>query len=262
MTDPAFGERDVAGHALRRAILEITRRTPGASVQQDDSGVTIMRNPAPVAALTGLVLPDGPVDAARLRALAAPFVAGGRPWSLNVLGEARPEVAQLAAELQLEPESEPTMVLPIDDLDRDAAWPGTETYHRVSGPDERREWVELADTAFGMPPGSSAALMSPGLLEAPGVLPVLARRDGRAVAVGISARDGRWVGLFSLATAADARRSGVGEGLVRFLLREAAAAGARTAYLQTSVMARSLYERVGFRDDPVQTVHFTAAARP
>jgi GNAT superfamily N-acetyltransferase len=258
MTASTRTGRDTAGNALRRAVIDITRRTPGASVHVDDSGVTTLINPAPVPTLTGLVLPDAPVDVGRLRALAAPFVAGGRPWSISVLGEARPEVAELSAELHLEPESEPTMVLSIDGPVQRADGPDAETYHRVATPDERREWSALADTAFGMPAGSSAALMSPGLVQAPGVLPVLARRDGVAVAVGISVQDGRWVGLFSVATAAEVRRSGVGERLIRFLLREAARAGARTAYLQTSEMARSLYTRIGFRDEPVDTTYFTA----
>ncbi len=56
------------------------------------------------------------------------------------------------------------------------------------------------------------------------------------------------VGIFNVATAASARRRGIGSAVVARLLREAAARGARTATLQSTAMARSVYAGLGFLD--------------
>ncbi|MCZ2136562.1 MAG: GNAT family N-acetyltransferase [Burkholderiales bacterium] len=68
-----------------------------------------------------------------------------------------------------------------------------------------------------------------------------------ASAVGI--RDGEYVGLFEVATAAAWRGRGIAEALLRTHLDCAQAQGARVAYLQvaTDNPARRLYERLGFQ---------------
>lgn len=251
-------ERDIAAHAVRRALVALTRLTPDiADVQVDASGITIVRNPAPIPTLSGLLVPDGPVDLARLRALTERFVERGAPWSLSVLGEPAAEVVRLAEELRLVRTDEPSMVLPLDDLPDPSGASGPEEYVRLSTESERLRWIETSDTAFGLPAGTSASLMRPQLLTAPGVLPILALRDGRAVAIGLTVLDEQgWLGVFSVATVPDARRTGIGERMVRFLLETGRAAGGRWAHLQSSEQARSLYARFGFRDDPVGTVYF------
>jgi N-acetylglutamate synthase len=71
-----------------------------------------------------------------------------------------------------------------------------------------------------------------------------------AVACGMAVLDGELVGLFDLATAPAARRSGHATAVTASLLAWGLSGGARRAYLQvaeTNLAARSLYERLGFR---------------
>jgi N-acetylglutamate synthase len=70
------------------------------------------------------------------------------------------------------------------------------------------------------------------------------------VACGMAVLDGEWVGLFDLATAPAARRAGHATAVTAALLAWGARSGARRAYLQVAEangVARSLYERLGFR---------------
>lgn len=75
--------------------------------------------------------------------------------------------------------------------------------------------------------------------------------DGRVMACGQTARAADLVGLYDVYTAEDARGSGLASWLCTHLLVEAAAAGARFAYLQVqadNAPARRIYRRLGFVD--------------
>jgi N-acetylglutamate synthase len=70
-------------------------------------------------------------------------------------------------------------------------------------------------------------------------------------ACGLAVADGDLVGLFNVATAPNARRSGRATRITRALLAWGAARGATRAYLQVALAndaARALYANLGFRD--------------
>ncbi len=74
---------------------------------------------------------------------------------------------------------------------------------------------------------------------------------GRIVATGLAIVEDGHVGLFDVATRADARRRGLARRLVSALLRAGFDQGARTAYLQVecdNAPARRLYARFGFEE--------------
>jgi len=75
---------------------------------------------------------------------------------------------------------------------------------------------------------------------------------GEIVGCGYGAMDRGWVGLFDIVVRADARRKGVGEGVVRAILEGAAGSGAGRAYLQVvsgNAAAESLYDKFGFEEN-------------
>jgi len=77
------------------------------------------------------------------------------------------------------------------------------------------------------------------------------REDGRTLACGQFAVEGRLVGLYDVFTAEEARNRGLGTRLCRELLARAHADGARSAYLQVEAdnhAARAIYHRLGFAD--------------
>lgn len=74
--------------------------------------------------------------------------------------------------------------------------------------------------------------------------------DGEYAAIGASAVDGAWAGIFGMRTAPDHRRKGLARRILRALLAEAAALGASQAYLQVeadNAPAIALYALEGFR---------------
>ncbi|WGM38999.1 GNAT family N-acetyltransferase [Caulobacter sp. NIBR1757] len=73
--------------------------------------------------------------------------------------------------------------------------------------------------------------------------------DGAPVAIGGSAVEGDWAGVFGMRTLAAYRRQGLAQDIVAALMKGARAAGASRAYLQVeapNAPAIALYERFGF----------------
>lgn len=73
--------------------------------------------------------------------------------------------------------------------------------------------------------------------------------EGAPVAIGGSAVEGDWAGIFGMRTLAAHRRQGLAQDIVAALLAGAQEAGARRAYLQVeapNAPAIALYERFGF----------------
>lgn len=74
--------------------------------------------------------------------------------------------------------------------------------------------------------------------------------DGAPVAIGGSAVEGDWAGVFGMRTLAAHRRQGLAQDIVAALMAGARAAGATKSYLQVeapNAPAIALYERFGFR---------------
>ncbi|MCM3886383.1 GNAT family N-acetyltransferase [Frankia sp. R82] len=79
---------------------------------------------------------------------------------------------------------------------------------------------------------------------------VTASMDGVPVAVGRGVADGRWLGIYSMATLPAARGQGAARRVVAALASWASQQGATHAYLQVeevSTVARRLYAELGFR---------------
>ena len=70
--------------------------------------------------------------------------------------------------------------------------------------------------------------------------------DGAPVATSLAVRTGDTVGIYSVATAPEARGRGIGTAMTWHLLRDADP-GWTLAVLQASDMGRPIYERMGFR---------------
>ena len=74
-------------------------------------------------------------------------------------------------------------------------------------------------------------------------------RGGRVAGTGLCAVEGAWAGVFCLATAAEARRRGIGRAVLAGLAAWAAGRGASRLYLQVeagNAAARALFAGAGF----------------
>ncbi len=86
---------------------------------------------------------------------------------------------------------------------------------------------------------------------------VRAHRRGQTVGVGLGVSDGSWLGIFSMLTLPEARRSGVGRAVLGGLARAAGQAGCERLYLQVeddNAPALALYAGFGF--EPAFSYHY------
>ena len=129
--------------------------------------------------------------------------------------------------------------------------PATFAPHAAVHSVDASTWLDAFES-FGLFPNEEMDLRRRIVGAIPGeTIPLLAGSPDRPTGIHLGVRDGAGVGLFALLVAADARRAGLGRGLVETALRIATAGGATTAYLQVeedNTNARSLYEKIGFAD--------------
>jgi ribosomal protein S18 acetylase RimI-like enzyme len=86
----------------------------------------------------------------------------------------------------------------------------------------------------------------------------LAHLDGRPVATALGFVLDGVVGIYNVATLADARRRGAGRAVTAAALADAARRGATDAILESSELGRSVYEHLGFRQIGSVTVLYGA----
>jgi len=98
------------------------------------------------------------------------------------------------------------------------------------------------------PADSAERLAALGRIEAPRFFARL-EVEGQAAAIGASAVEGDWAGIFGMRTAPSHRRQGYAARILATLLAKARQAGATKAYLQVeaaNVGAIPIYQRAGF----------------
>jgi GNAT superfamily N-acetyltransferase len=110
-----------------------------------------------------------------------------------------------------------------------------------------REHALVAAHAFGIREDVAIAFVGEELWTRSGATVYLGRSEGRPVVSGFSLRTGDTLGIFTIATEADARGRGFGGAMTSRLIADGAAAGCTVAALQASDMGRPIYERIGFR---------------
>ncbi len=107
----------------------------------------------------------------------------------------------------------------------------------------------LVQEVFSLEPEHALVALPPDAADRPGqVVWVLERPDGRPVSCLIAVRRGDAIGIWSMATAPDAQRSGYGSTLLSAALAGAADEGAERCLLYASRAGEPLYRRLGFRE--------------
>jgi GNAT superfamily N-acetyltransferase len=259
--------------ALFRAHARIADVVPGGSAERDEAGIDRVAIPVPVPTMSGLFLSNESVDPDALRSAADWFIERRHPWSINVAGAVSHAVEVLAEAVEFESHVEPTLIATLHNRSRDGNSGGLqnsgtgsqerEQYRRVVTEEERRSWIETCDTAFGLPDGTSNSMLTSELLAEDDLRAYLVLDAGEPVGTACTVLDDAGtIGLFCIATRREARGRGIGRRLVEFLLDDGAARGASSAYLQSSELARPLYERIGFVDGDQDVTVFAPKRRP
>jgi GNAT superfamily N-acetyltransferase len=144
---------------------------------------------------------------------------------------------------------EPIPLMVLDDPGR-LAEPGAGAAGltvRELRPDEAEEHIAVAAPAFAAPPDLFRGLITPDVLDAPGLRAYLASVDGEPVATGLGVAVEDGVGVFNVATVPGHRRRGYGAAVTAAAIRGGVADGARWAWLQSTPVGYGVYERLGFR---------------
>ena len=190
---------------------------------------------------------DPELELASLDEAAAEVAALGLPWSITVRGTAGTAVTALAAEHGLTDRDElPLMVCAAEG----AVLYTDKSLRRVIRPVgsvASSTYTEILTSGFGVPDGAFGTLMGGGLLDARGIAGYLAKVSGRYAATSLGITSGRFLGVYNIAVIPGARLQGIGRAMTARVMADGFAAGADTAYLQTSAEGRPLYESMGFR---------------
>ncbi|MFI5928544.1 GNAT family N-acetyltransferase [Micromonospora sp. NPDC051543] len=170
-------------------------------------------------------------------------------WSIMVRVDADADgaVADLATRHGLTTRRElPLLACGVDELVLRADEAQRERVRQVGAADSDR-YTDVLTRGFEVPDGLFGSLMGGAVLDAERIDGYLYEEDGQALGTGMGMRHRGVVGVFNIAVVPDARGRGLGRAITEKVVRDAIAAGADAAYLQSSALGRPLYESMGFR---------------
>jgi GNAT superfamily N-acetyltransferase len=172
------------------------------------------------------------------------FAAGDLPWSLELRPGYPAELDdELAGRGMVVTGEIPFMVLPDPAPLAAAVQRSPATFRRVETFADLDSLLSLLERGFGMPP-ELAREMFPMRWMFLGATWIAT--DDQDVSTGLGYVHDGWCGVFDVATPQEHRGRGYGGAVTAHTVEAARAAGARGAYLQSSPMGLSVYERLGF----------------
>jgi ribosomal protein S18 acetylase RimI-like enzyme len=198
-----------------------------------------------VADLNYLVIGAGPEPAARLREFGALVHARQLPMLVMLSAAVADALAPVARDLGLTHAGS----VPLMTHDGLGLTPGDHPLMvRPVEPDaDLRTANGIMARAFSLPEDAVQRALGPAVLDAPGLAIFLASTGETPVSAVATLRHGPTVGIWCMATAPEHQRRGAGAGLLRQVMAQHHASGARLFYLVATDAGYPLYERLGFR---------------
>jgi hypothetical protein len=226
--------RDRVGGVAGGEVIELDGLVLALSnLPADDQSVTLVeREPVEsVAALT----------AAEER-----FTSRGLPFGVKVVVGRTPGVEGAIRSLGLaRAVSEPVMAARVEDLAHGPA-PDAVSIRRVATQDDRAVAIAVEVEVFGTERAVAEALVPRSSADQPGQRSYVATIGDAPVATAHVRLHERVVGVFGVGTVDAARRRGIGAAITSFAVRDHLDV-AELAWLESSALGRSVYERLGFR---------------
>ena len=241
-----MAEAERVHQALRTAFERMCGLFDDARFERREGYDFIAFPPIPIAQFNG-VWPLDDRSAPALSAALAELDELGLPSSVQVRRGRTPAFEAEARRLGFGNELElPGMAARADDLP--SAEASGLAVSRVSGGRDLDDALETAAGGFGAPASAMAPLYTPDVLALDGFSLYLGRADGAPVSTSVGVDVDDTVGIFNVATPAEHRGRGYGAALTAMAAREGFGKGAGLAWLQSSAMGHSVYERLGFHD--------------
>jgi N-acetylglutamate synthase len=230
--------------AYYRAWQAMVATFPLGSYVESD-GVVRARTGLPVPPFNGVWGLHGDVDPTAVLAAVDEFAAGDLPWNVQLRPGHSAELAEAFAQRGLVPtDAIPFMVQTADSTLHPADPPSMRelvTFHDADSA------LSLLERGFGMPVELTRGAFPMAMMFLPGVSSSLASYEGVDVSMATGVTDGAMVGIFNVATPPEHRGHGFGAAVTAQAVTAGRAAGATTAYLQSSPMGYPVYVRLGFR---------------
>lgn len=133
------------------------------------------------------------------------------------------------------------------DIPRNLALPDGFDVQRVIDDAGFQDHLDTAAFAAGADSGLFTSWLGPGIVDDPAVALFVGYENGTPVSTSLSVRTGEIVGIYNVNTLEVARRRGYGWATTAAAAVSAARAGCTIAVLQSSEMAKPIYEAHGFR---------------
>ncbi len=197
--------------------------------------------------LNGVWVRSADVDRESVDDLLDRVAATGLPHCLQVRPAAAERLAGVAAARGMTLEERIPLMLSEDAAATGVARDADGLRIRELQADEAHVHAGLLADGFELPVELFVKLVTPSVLAAPGIRCYVGEIDGRAVTTGAGVTLGDHVGVFNIATPPQHRRRGYGAAVTARAVTDGVAAGARSAYLQSSAAGYRVYERLGFR---------------
>jgi N-acetylglutamate synthase len=214
-----------------------TERGPGAI-----GGVTGV----PVPTLNGVWAYRQDAGRGAVAGLLERVAAGGMPHCLQFARRSTGELSGLAEERGMRRDAD----VPLMVLTSEVEFPQLDQGDLVIDELEPREaavHAELAAAGFNAPVDAFLGLMTPAVMERPGVRAYVGKVDGEPVATAVGISLEKHVGIFNVATLPPHRRRGYGAAITARAVRDGLDHGARWSWLQSSPAGYSVYENLGFK---------------
>ena len=199
----------------------------------------------------------------RIEAVLRPFRDGriDMTWIVGPTSSPPDLVDRLLAHGLAIEEAAPVMACPLSEWTAPALAPGIETVLVHDGAGFHAA-MEIMFLGFGLPTEVLPIVEEryAGFAVGPDAIQrvFLAHLDGRPVATALGFVLDGVVGIYNVATLAEARRHGAGRAVTAAVLADAVARGATDAILESSDLGRSVYESLGFREVGSVTVLYGA----
>jgi ribosomal protein S18 acetylase RimI-like enzyme len=225
------------------SYLKLVEHCPGSEAREF-GGVVAFVTGLPIALFNGCVV-VGPATPGDLGDALSWVAARRVPHRVFLAAELEAELASVPAAHGLErnPVPYPGMVLhPIPEPPEPAVGVGVTPVDDET----RHEFVAVAET-LGLTRELIEALFPRSLFGDAEVRPFVGRLDGSLVGYSLAIRSSRATGVYNVGTLPAARRRGVGTALTWAVVAAGREMGFDCAVLQSSEMAVSMYEAMGFR---------------
>lgn len=247
-------DREPAAHApdaerLHTALCDAWERLCGAlddaRFERRDGYVWTICPQVPLAAFNG-VWPETDQVAPALADAVREIAELELPYSIQVRRGMTPGCELEAERLGLMVQAEtPAMIVRPGEL-RGVDVPTLQIFEATTA-DALAQALATAADAFGAPPEAFAALYGFDVTSLDGLAVYLGRAGGEDVSTAVAYTVEGATGIFNVATPASHRGRGYGGAITTCAVRDGFAAGAEFAWLQSSDVGYSVYQRLGFR---------------